>query len=205
MSGQGATRSRRRSTIAFLSCISAKAAPHKLERRLICAGVLASVRILRRSAGRTRPDCAERSGWALSPALSPCSSSHSSAPRSLVSSRAAATAAATGKPGHVRFPSGRRPVPPDRDARAHGRQPQASWHGLHVGGSHWRLDVGRHGLAAVAAQPGARLAAQYRDVGVKHTWINASGGRSVVEQMPGQINGYRVASGWYRQASAAAG
>ncbi len=47
--------------------------------------------------------------------------------------------------------------------------------------------------------PAQRLAAQYRDVGVRHTWISASGGRSIVEQMPGQINGYRVASGWDRQ------
>jgi hypothetical protein len=42
-----------------------------------------------------------------------------------------------------------------------------------------------------------RLAAQYRDVGVRHAWINASGGRSIVEQMPGQVNGFRVATGWY--------
>ena len=47
--------------------------------------------------------------------------------------------------------------------------------------------------------PAQRLAAQYRDVGVRHTWISASGGRSIVEQMPGQANGYRVASGWDRQ------
>jgi hypothetical protein len=43
-----------------------------------------------------------------------------------------------------------------------------------------------------------RLAAQYRDVGVKHVRIDASGGRSIVEQLPGQLNGYQVASGWYR-------
>ncbi len=47
--------------------------------------------------------------------------------------------------------------------------------------------------------PAQRLAAQYRDVGVRHTWINASGGRSIVEEMPGQLNGYRVASAWYQQ------
>lgn len=47
--------------------------------------------------------------------------------------------------------------------------------------------------------PAQRLAAQYRDVGVRHAWISASGGRSIVEQMPGQVNGYRVASGWDRQ------
>lgn len=41
--------------------------------------------------------------------------------------------------------------------------------------------------------PAERLAAQYRDVGVRHTWIDASGGRSMVEEMPGQINGYDTA------------
>jgi lysophospholipase L1-like esterase len=44
--------------------------------------------------------------------------------------------------------------------------------------------------------PAQRLAAQYGDVGVNHALIDASGGRSIVEQMPGQINGYRVASAW---------
>ncbi len=43
-----------------------------------------------------------------------------------------------------------------------------------------------------------RLAAQYDDVGVRRVLINASGGRSIVEQLPGQLNGYRVASGWYQ-------
>ena len=46
--------------------------------------------------------------------------------------------------------------------------------------------------------PAQRLAAQYRDVGVWHTQIDASGGRSIVEEMPGQVNGYRVASAWYQ-------
>jgi hypothetical protein len=46
--------------------------------------------------------------------------------------------------------------------------------------------------------PAQRLAAQYRDVGVQHAQIDASGGRSIVEEMPGQINGYRVASAWYQ-------
>jgi hypothetical protein len=41
--------------------------------------------------------------------------------------------------------------------------------------------------------PALRLAAQYRDIGVRHTWIDASGGRSMVEEMPGQINGYDTA------------
>jgi lysophospholipase L1-like esterase len=46
--------------------------------------------------------------------------------------------------------------------------------------------------------PAQRLAAQYADVGVRHTQIDASGGRSIVEEMPGQVNGYRVASAWYQ-------
>jgi lysophospholipase L1-like esterase len=33
-------------------------------------------------------------------------------------------------------------------------------------------------------------------VGVKHVWADASGGRSIVEEMPGQINGYKVAQKW---------
>ena len=46
--------------------------------------------------------------------------------------------------------------------------------------------------------PAQRLAAQYQDVGVRNIRIDASGGRSIVEEMPGQINGYRVASAWYQ-------
>src|SRR5580700_5259007 len=41
--------------------------------------------------------------------------------------------------------------------------------------------------------PAQRLAAQYAGVGVRHTWIDASGGRSMVEEMPGQVNGYDTA------------
>ena len=44
--------------------------------------------------------------------------------------------------------------------------------------------------------PAQRLAAQYADAGVRHARIDASGGRSIVEQMPGQLNGYRVAQDW---------
>jgi len=41
--------------------------------------------------------------------------------------------------------------------------------------------------------PAQRLAAQYAGVGVRHTWIDASGGRSMVEEMPGQVNGFDTA------------
>jgi len=42
-----------------------------------------------------------------------------------------------------------------------------------------------------------RLGARYAAVGVRHVKIDASGGRSIVEELPGQINGYKVASAWW--------
>ena len=41
-----------------------------------------------------------------------------------------------------------------------------------------------------------RLGARYAAVGVTHAKIDASGGRSIVEELPGQLNGYKVASAW---------
>lgn len=55
------------------------------------------------------------------------------------------------------------------------------------------------GMVSAAWLPDAaqRLAPQYRDVGVRKVQIDASGGRSIVEEMPGQQNGYQVARAWY--------
>lgn len=47
--------------------------------------------------------------------------------------------------------------------------------------------------------PAQRLAARYADVGVRHLRVDASGGRSIVEEMPGQVNGYGVASAWWSE------
>ncbi len=44
--------------------------------------------------------------------------------------------------------------------------------------------------------PAQRLAARYADVGVRHLRVDASGGRSVIEVLPGQINGLNVAAAW---------
>ena len=44
-----------------------------------------------------------------------------------------------------------------------------------------------------------RLGARYAGVGVRHLKIDASGGRSIVEELPGQLNGYKVASAWHSQ------
>jgi hypothetical protein len=47
--------------------------------------------------------------------------------------------------------------------------------------------------------PAQQLPAQYTDVGVRHLLIDASGGRSVVETLPGQVNGYNVALAWWQE------
>jgi hypothetical protein len=47
--------------------------------------------------------------------------------------------------------------------------------------------------------PALRLPARYTDVGVRHLLMDASGGRSVVEALPGQVNGYNVAQAWWNQ------
>jgi hypothetical protein len=45
--------------------------------------------------------------------------------------------------------------------------------------------------------PAQQLPAQYTDVGVRHLHMDASGGRSIVEELPGQLNGYVVAQRWW--------
>jgi hypothetical protein len=47
--------------------------------------------------------------------------------------------------------------------------------------------------------PAQRLGARYAAVGVQHLLIDASGGRSIVEELPGQVNGYNVARAWHSQ------
>jgi hypothetical protein len=47
--------------------------------------------------------------------------------------------------------------------------------------------------------PATRLPARYADVGVRHLRLDASGGRSIVETLPDQVNGYNVARAWRAQ------
>ncbi len=47
--------------------------------------------------------------------------------------------------------------------------------------------------------PAQQLLARYAHVGVKHLLMDASGGRSIVEAFPGQVNGYNVAQNWWNQ------
>jgi hypothetical protein len=52
---------------------------------------------------------------------------------------------------------------------------------------------------AYLPDPAQRLAARYADVGVRSLRVDASGGRSIVEVLPGQVNGYNVARAWRDQ------
>ena len=47
--------------------------------------------------------------------------------------------------------------------------------------------------------PAQQLPARYAHVGVRHLLLDASGGRSIVEALPGQVNGYNVAENWWNQ------
>jgi peptidoglycan/LPS O-acetylase OafA/YrhL len=47
--------------------------------------------------------------------------------------------------------------------------------------------------------PKLRIRAQYEDVGVRHVYLDISGARSVVETLPGQINGYDAARNLVRR------
>jgi hypothetical protein len=49
---------------------------------------------------------------------------------------------------------------------------------------------------AYLPDPAQRLAARYAGVGVSNLRVDASGGRSIVEVLPGQVNGYNVARAW---------
>ena len=62
----------------------------------------------------------------------------------------------------------------------------------HIGDS-TSVDLTSPAFIPDAAQ---RLGARYAAVGVQHVKIDASGGRSIVEELPGQVNGYKVASAW---------
>ena len=52
--------------------------------------------------------------------------------------------------------------------------------------------------AADIPGPAQRLGARYAQVGVRRVLMDASGGRSIVEALPGQVNGYDVARRWSR-------
>jgi hypothetical protein len=113
-------------------------------------------------------------------------------------------AQAAGKPGRSgsRRPAGPARAPAHRRAAAAHRRAAAAARQMplrsscrsvaHIG------DSTSMGLISpeVLPDPAQRLAARYADVGVRHLLVDASGGRSIVEVLPGQVNGYNVARGW---------
>ena len=66
------------------------------------------------------------------------------------------------------------------------------------GDAHRRLHLGRPGLSGVPAHPSQADSREYHDVGVGSVRWDISGARSVVEVLPGQVNGYNAAQAIYR-------
>jgi len=69
-------------------------------------------------------------------------------------------------------------------------------HVAHIGDS---TSVDLTAAGGDITDPAQQLPARYADVGVRHLLLDASGGRSIAEEMPGQVNGYNVALNWWNQ------
>jgi hypothetical protein len=111
------------------------------------------------------------------------------------SAQAGSAQASSGPAGGARAAAGARPSAQVRAVAKAGGSPRTSCQSVaHIGDS-TSLDLISPGSVPDAAQ---RLGAQYHDVGVRHVRIDASGGRSIVEEMPDQINGYKVASSYWQ-------
>lgn len=110
----------------------------------------------------------------------------------------AVPAATTAKSG-ISAPS-RPAASPSRQARTaarrRGQEPGTSCRSVaHIGDS-TSVDLIS---SANLPDPAEQLPARYADVGVKHLLMDASGGRSIVEALPGQVNGYNVAQAWWNR------
>jgi len=104
-----------------------------------------------------------------------------------------AVPAATAKPGE---PTATRPPQTRTAAGQAGSGPRTSCRRVaHIGDS-TSVDLIS---SADLPDPTERLPARYADVGVGHLLMDASGGRSIVEALPGQVNGYNVAQAWWNQ------
>jgi hypothetical protein len=96
-----------------------------------------------------------------------------------------------GRPGQVPGRLGRRPA--SLATRVSPARPRTSCQSVaHIGDSTSADLIS----PASVPDPAQRLAAQYSDVGVRNVRIDASGGRSIVEALPGQVNGFNVARAW---------
>jgi hypothetical protein len=112
------------------------------------------------------------------------------------SAPAGSASAGSASAGGARAAAGARPSTQVRAVAKAGDRPRTSCQSVaHIGDS-TSLDLISPGSVPDAGQ---RLGAQYHDVGVRHVRIDASGGRSIVEEMPHQINGYKVASSYWQR------
>src|SRR6202042_2960700 len=110
--------------------------------------------------------------------------------------RAATARVSPPRPGGVRAAATARPSAQARAVAKSGGPPRTSCESVaHIGDS-TSLDLISPGSLPDPAQ---QLGAQYHDVGVRHVRIDASGGRSIVEEMPDQINGYKVATSYWER------
>ncbi len=112
-----------------------------------------------------------------------------------IARQAAARAGPVRAAGPSMAPGVTRPGPaPDRAARAPSGPLRTSCHAVaHIG------DSTSEGMISpdYLPNPAQRLAAQYHDVGVSSVRTDISGARSVVEVLPGQVNGYDAAQAIY--------
>jgi hypothetical protein len=108
--------------------------------------------------------------------------------------RAATARVSPARAGGVRAAAPARPSAQARAVAKSGGLPRTSCESVaHIGDS-TSLDLISPGSLPDPAQ---QLGAQYHDVGVRHVRIDASGGRSIVEELPNQINGYKVATSYW--------
>jgi hypothetical protein len=128
----------------------------------------------------TRPAGAGAAGPAAAGAAGPAKAARTPAPRA--GAAAARASAARARAARARHGAGRRPAALRTSCRSV----------AHIGDS-TSVDLIS---PAYLPDPAQRLAARYHRVGVKNLRVDASGGRSIVEEMPGQVNGYGVASTW---------
>jgi hypothetical protein len=110
-------------------------------------------------------------------------------------SRSAAPVPADTKPAATK-PAAPQVSSPARSGSARTTTPRTSCRSVaHIGDS-TSVDLISPSFLPDSAQ---RLPARYAAVGVKHLKLDASGGRSIVETLPGQVNGYNVARAWRDQ------
>jgi hypothetical protein len=130
-------------------------------------------------------------GVVVASGFSPPSTGASGPARGQARAHAAQHKARAGRTGRAGAPDGRADV-----VKASPAGPRTSCRSVaHIGDS-TTVDLIS---PAVLPSPAQRLAARYAAVGVTSLHVNASGGRSIVEELPGQVNGYDAAQAYWNE------